>query len=158
MPAGDFGDESTVDVAAPPDVVWAVVGDPSRTPEWSPVCKRVEWIAPSSAPAVGARFRGHNQLRGIRWSRACQIDEWKPGSTIAFHTEFKGRESTRWRYRLEPIAGGTRVTETYRAVFLPTWVWLMRKLPGAAAASARDTKRNLSTSLANLKQRAEAGG
>ena len=158
MPAGDFGDEASVEVTAPPDAVWALVGDPLRTPEWSPVCRRVEWIAPSTGPAEGARFRGHNQLRGIRWSRDCQIDEWQPARTIAFHTEFKGRESTRWRYRLEPTGTGTRVTETYRAVFLPRWVWLMRKLPGAAITSARDTERNLSTSLANLKRLAEASG
>jgi uncharacterized protein YndB with AHSA1/START domain len=158
MPAGDFGDEASVEIAAPPTTVWSLVGDPARTPEWSPVCQRVEWIPPATGPAAGARFRGHNQLRGIRWSRECQIDEWDADHTIAFHTEFKGRESTRWRYTLEPTASGTRVTETYRAVFLPTWVWLMRKLPGAAKTSARDTQRNLSSSLATLKRLAEAGG
>ena len=159
MPADEFGDESRVDIAASPDAVWAVVSDPTRTPEWSPVCLRVEWVPPSDGPAPGARFRGHNQLRGARWSRDCEIDEWEPGRTIAFHTLFKDKVSTRGRYALEPApGGGTRLTATCRAEFLPTWVWLMRKLPGAARTSARDTARNISTSLERIKQLAERDG
>ena len=158
MPADDFGDESSVHIAAPPEAVWAVVSDPVRTPEWSPVCRRVEWIPPADEPGVGARFRGHNQLRAFRWSRDCEIDEWEPTRTLAFHTEFKGHRSTRWRYTLEPVDGGTRLTETYRAEFLPTWIWLLRKLPGAAATSAKDTRQNISTSLEQIKRLAEAAG
>ena len=120
------------------------------------MCHRVEWIAPSSRPGVGARFRGHNKLRAFKWSRDCEIDVFEPEREFAFHTEVKGRESTRWRYRLEPTDGGTRLTETYRAVFLPTWIWLLRKLPGAAKTSDEDTRKNLSTSLAAIKQTAEA--
>ena len=158
MPPDDFGAEESVDVAAPPAAVWAIVSDPTRTPDWSPVCRRVEWVPPSAGPGAGARFRGHNQLRMFRWSRECRIDEWEPDRTIAFHTLVGDRVSTEWRYTLEPTATGTRLTETYRARFLPVWVWLMRKLPGAASTSDRDTRRNLSTSLANLKRLAEAGG
>jgi uncharacterized protein YndB with AHSA1/START domain len=158
MPADDFGDDATIDIAAPPDAVWAVIADPTGTPAWSPVCKQVEWIPPSSVPAVGARFRGHNQLRAFKWSRDCQIDEWEPARAIAFHTEFRGHESTRWRYTLHAIGTGTRLTETYRASFLPTWVWLLRKVPGAAATSARDTRSNISSSLERIKQLAERAG
>jgi hypothetical protein len=115
----------------------------------------VEWIPPSSAPAVGARFRGHNQLRAFKWSRECEIDVLEPERELAFHN---GRVSTRWRYRLEPSGdGGTRLTETYRAEFLPIWVWLLRKLPGAAKQSDRDTAENLSTSLSTIKALAESG-
>ena len=120
------------------------------------MCHRVEWIAPSSKPEVGARFRGHNQLRAFKWTRDCEIDVFEPQRELAFHTEVKGQESTRWRYRLEPTDGGTRLTETYRAVFLPTWIWLLRKLPGAAKTSDEDTRKNLETSLATIKQKAEA--
>ena len=116
----------------------------------------MEWIPPSSRPEVGARFRGHNQLRAFKWTRDCEIDVFEPGRELAFHTEVKGKESTRWRYRLEPTDGGTRLTETYRAVFLPTWIWLLRKLPGAAKTSDEDTRKNLTTSLAAIKQKSEA--
>lgn len=36
--------EASVDIAAPPEAVWTVVADVTRTPEWSPVCHRVEWL------------------------------------------------------------------------------------------------------------------
>jgi hypothetical protein len=94
----------------------------------------------------------------FRWSRDCEIDEWDPTRTIAFHTEFKGNVSTRWRYRIDEVGGATRLTETYRAEFLPIWVWLVRKLPGGASTSSRDTHRNISTSLERIRQIAEAGG
>lgn len=65
--------------------------------------------------------------------------------------------STRWRYRLESSAdGGTRLTEAYRAEFLPTWVWLLRKVPGAAKRSDQDARKNIATSLANIKRLTEA--
>ena len=157
MHPADYGDEAQVEIAAPPDRVWAVVAEPTRTPEWSPVCHRVEWLPPSTGPEVGARFRGHNKLRMFRWSRECAIDECEPDRTFAFHTEIGGEESTRWRYTLAPVGQGhTLLTETYRAKGLPTWVWLLRKL-GGAKQSDKDTSKNISTSLERIKQLAEAG-
>ena len=156
MPAEEFGHEQSVDIAAPPARVWELISDPTRTPEWSPVCHRVEWVAPSSEPTVGARFRGHNQLRAFKWSRDCEIDAFEPERELAFHTEFKDHVSTRWRYRLEPTPTGTHLTETYRAEFLPTWIWLLRKLPRAAKQSDQDAAKNITTSLTRIKELAEA--
>ena len=156
MPAVDFGDESHIEIAAPPERVWAVVSDVMRTPEWSPVCRQVEWLPPSNRAEPGARFRGHNKLRMFRWSRDCVIDEADGPTTFAFHTEIEGTESTRWRYTLEPTAGGTRLTETYRAVSAPRWVSWLRKL-GGAKQSDKDTRWNISTSLERIKKLVEAG-
>jgi hypothetical protein len=143
--------EHSIEVDAAPAEVWAVVADVTRTPEWSPVCHRAEWIDGAGGPVVGARFRGHNKLNGARWSRDCQVTAAEPGSLFAFSTTFKGQESTRWRYRLEPSGSGTRVTEGYEVVTMPTWVRLMRMLPGAMAKTERDTQQNIETSLDRLK-------
>ena len=43
-------------------------------------------------------------------------------------TEEGGRESTEWRYRLEPLEGGTRVTESY-TVHVDTDVGPYRRRP-----------------------------
>ena len=147
--------ESSIDIAATPQEVWAIVSDVTRTPEWSPVCTRCEWLDGARAPVVGARFRGHNRLNGARWSRECVVTEAEPGVVFAFSTLFKGEESTRWRYRLEPTGSGTRLTEAYEVVVVPRWVRTLRRLPGAAAKSDRDTRRNISTSLERLKAIAE---
>jgi uncharacterized protein YndB with AHSA1/START domain len=150
--------ELATEVSAPADEVWRVVADITRIPEWSPVCHRCEWIDGADAAVVGARFRGHNKLNGARWSRDCVVTAAEPGEVFAFSTSFKGQESTRWRYRLEPIASGTRITEAYEVVMVPRWVRAMRRLPGASAKSDRDTQQNIGTSLDRLKAIIDAGG
>ncbi len=144
--------EREIEIDAPVDAVWRVVSDVTRIPEWSPVCHRCEWLDGATAPAVGARFRGHNKLNGARWSRECEITAAEPGTVFAFSTTFKGQESTRWRYRLEPTGSGTRVREAYEVVMIPRWVRAMRRLPGALAKTERDAQRNLEVSLGNLKR------
>ncbi len=143
--------ESSIVIDAPPGRLWDVVAEVTRIPEWSPVCHQVEWMDASTAAVVGARFRGHNRLNGARWTRDCVITEAVPGSVLAFSTLFKGEESTRWRYRLEAQGSSTRVSEAYQVVMVPRWVRVMRRLPGAAAKSERDTASNISTSLERLK-------
>jgi uncharacterized protein YndB with AHSA1/START domain len=140
-----------IEVAAAPADVWRVVADVTRTPEWSPVCHRCEWLDGSAGPVVGARFRGHNKLNGARWSRDCEVTAAETGEVFAFSTSFKGQESTRWRYRFEPAAKGTRVSEAYQVVMVPRWVRAMRRLPGAMAKTERDTQQNIVTSLDRLK-------
>lgn len=149
--------ETSAVIDASASRLWEIVADVTRIPEWSPVCRAVEWIDGSSSAVVGARFRGHNRLNGARWSRDCVITEAEPGTVLAFSTLFKGQESTRWRYRLEPDGPSTTVCEAYQIVAMPRWVRLFRRLPGALAKTDRDTAWNISTSLERLKAIAEAG-
>ena len=143
--------EVSIEVDASPVEVWGVVSDVTRIPEWSPVCHRVEWVGDVEAPEVGARFVGSNKLNGARWSRECVVTAAEPNRTFAFSTLFRGAESTRWIYRIEPVEERTQITEAYEVVSLPTWVRIFRAIPGAAAKSDRDTRWNLSTSLERLK-------
>ena len=146
----------TVVVAAPPEAVWALVGDPRRTPEWSPVCHRIDWLGPAPEPEAGARFVGHNKLNGFRWKRECRVGTYDPRREISYSTFVKGNESTRWRYRLTATdEGGTEVEEAYQVVSVPLWVSLLRKLPGAMEKTKRDVESNLSGSLQRLKALAE---
>jgi uncharacterized protein YndB with AHSA1/START domain len=148
----------SVEVDAPRDAVWALVSDPIRTPEWSPVCHTVEWTDGASGVEVGATFRGHNRLNGARWSRDCRITLVDPGRSFAWSTYFRGDESTRWRYDLEPLdSGSTRLTETYEVVRVPRWIRTLWLLPPLREKSRRDTEQNLATSLARIRAIAEAG-
>ena len=144
--------EHSIDIEAPPEAVWQVISDVSRTPEWSPACYRVEWID------EGKRFRGYNKLNGARWSRECMVTASEPSKLFAFSTRFKGRESTRWRYTLEPSGSKTKLTEAYEIVSMPLWVRTLRRLPGALAKTRRDTQQNLEQSLERIKQLAETLG
>jgi uncharacterized protein YndB with AHSA1/START domain len=143
--------ELSIEVDAPAAEVWRVVADVTRIPEWSPVCHQCEWMDGFDGPEVGARVRGHNKLNGVRWSRDCKVTAAEPGAVFAFSTLFKGQESTRWRYQLEPTASGTRIREAYQVVMIPRWVRAMRRLPGAMAKTERDTQQNIETSLDRLK-------
>lgn len=149
--------EHTIVVEAPAEHVWHLVSDVTRTGEWSPACRSCDWADGAAGPALGAEFVGHNRLNGFRWSRRCRVTASEPGRDFAFSTYFKGRESTRWRYRLEPAGyGRTRVTESYQVVSTPAWVKLLRLLPGAAGKQKRDLVANLEQSLRRLKHVAEA--
>jgi hypothetical protein len=117
-------DSRSIDVDAPPEAIYDLVADMPRMGEWSPECETVEWLEGNTGPAEGARFVGHNRggpRRIIRWSRHGRVLAADRGRAFAFVTEEGGRESTEWRYELEPTAGGTRVTETYTVHWIPTW-------------------------------------
>ena len=64
-------------------------------------------------------------------------------------------ESTRWRYTFDPTATGTRVTERYEVASLPTWVKLVRLVPGMPTKSLRDGQRGMQLTLQRLKSAAE---
>jgi hypothetical protein len=75
-----------------------------------------------------------------------------PGREFAFVTEEGGRESTEWRYRLEPLEGGTQVTESYVVRWIPTWARIV-DVPTNRARELRDAMQH---TLEQLKSAAEA--
>lgn len=144
-------DSRVVTIAASPERIYALVADLPRMGEWSPECRRVEWIEGSTEPSEGARFIGHNEggPRGfMKWSRRGRVLVAKPGSEFAFVTEEGGKESTEWRYRLEPVEEGTRVTESYKVHWIPAWARVVdvptnrhRELRNAMAHTLRQLKK-----------------
>ena len=149
-------DSWSVEIAAQPHRVWELISDPTRTPEWSPVCHTVEWIGDVRGPNVGARFRGANTLNGFKWSRECRVTEAEPPRSFAWSTFVKGKESTLWRYELAPTAeGNVLLTESYEVRYVPLWIRLLWAMPGARAKSDRDRDWNVRTSLDRLRDLAE---
>lgn len=153
-----WGDQTSIEIAASPETVWDLLSDIRRMGDWSPVCHRCEWLGDADHAEVGARFVGHNRANGARWSRACTITAAERGRELAFTTYFRGAESTRWRYTLEPTATGTRVVEAYDVISVPRWIKAVRMLPGMPSKSLRDGQESMSTTLQRLKAAAEAVG
>lgn len=151
-----WGDEATIDIAAPPEVVWSLVSEIERMGEWSPICHQCEWLGDADRADVGARFVGHNKVNGARWSRECTITVADPAHELAFTTYFRGAESTRWRYLLKPTDDGTRLIESYEVIAVPRWIKVVRMLPGMPAKSLRDQQVGMTTTLQRLKAAAEA--
>ncbi|MGI8793834.1 MAG: SRPBCC family protein [Acidimicrobiales bacterium] len=146
----DVADEElAIEVAAPLEAVWGLVSDVARTPEWSPVVQRIEWLGDATTVEAGAKFQGDNKFGGFRWTRECVVTEVEPPRVFGFCTLGPdGQEQTRWRYGLEPgSSGGTRLTLGYQSVTLPRWIRVLQRIPGTAKTSARRATENLQGSL-----------
>lgn len=123
-------DEASIVVAAPPEDVYALVADVTRTPEFSPDIVSCRWLDGATGPAVGARFEAVNVGRiGKRWKNRPVVTAADPGREFAFvRTEpFAGQIA--WRYRFDPEDGGPRVIESYeveRPVSRLGWVVIER--------------------------------
>lgn len=99
------------DVAAPPDVVYALITDLTRVGEHSPETVSAWWVEGDSA-GVGARFKGRNKLGFMSWSTVSTVIAAERGRLFSFATSAPSH--TTWTYTLEATACGTRVTETMR--------------------------------------------
>ena len=115
------GGEVTVHIDAAPEAVYALVSDVTRTGEWSPECRRCRWVEGAACPTPGARFRGWNRSGFIRWSRLVEVISAHPGREFGWRTlpDRFNKDSTVWRYTLNPENSGTRITQAYAVDTLP---------------------------------------
>ena len=106
----------TVRFAAQPGVVWDLVSDVTRIGEFSPETFEAQWLDDATGPRTGARFRGHVRRNGrapVYWT-TCTVTASDPGREFAFAVGGPGGATVNtWRYRLEPVPGGTDVTESF---------------------------------------------
>ncbi len=153
MPTPQRGRES-IEIAAPPEVVYDLVADITRMGEWSPECYRCVWLDGASAAAVGTRFRGYNRLGPYRWERTAVITAADRGQRFSFTTidDRNGREQTEWHYVFEPLVFGTRVTESFQFLWCPA----LDRVVEAFVPRGRQVNRGIQETLRRLKQTAES--
>ena len=78
-------DQLTLHIDAPPDAVYALVADVTRTPEFSPEVLRCTWLDGATGPAPGARFEAVNKVsRGPAWKNRPVVTTVRPGREFAF--------------------------------------------------------------------------
>jgi Polyketide cyclase / dehydrase and lipid transport len=147
----------TLQIGAGPDEVWRLVGDPVAMTGLTEECVLMEWRGASSAPSVGARFRGRNRSGWRRWSTTCTIVRYLPGAEIAWDVAVGPLPVARWAYRVVPgdTDGTTVVSERFddhRGALLRAAGPLVR---GTGDADARN-RANIRATLARIKERAEA--
>jgi len=146
---------STV-VAVPPQQLYVLVSDVTRTGEWSPTCAQCWWDE-GAGPAVGSWFTGRNVTPGRTWETRSRVVAAEAGREFSW---LVGGELVRWTYLLEPVEGGTRLTEEWE--FLPAGLALFEQRYGEdAAAQVADrtdaAHRGIPVTLARIKEIAEAG-
>ena len=104
--------EATVQVAASPETVWALVSDLPGMGRFSPEATGGRWVR-GDGPVPGAVFRGTNASGRRRWSTRATVVEAEPGRSFVFDVSSAGLPVARWAYRLEPVDGGCCVTESW---------------------------------------------
>ncbi|MGN6176506.1 MAG: SRPBCC family protein [Streptosporangiaceae bacterium] len=105
-------------VAARPELVWDLVADVTRVGGWSPECIRAAWLGEPARPQPGARFTGHNRFpNGFEYEVTCIVTEADRPRVFAWMVldddDDPARPSSTWRYRIDPLPGGSRVRQRF---------------------------------------------
>jgi hypothetical protein len=85
--------EATIQVSAPPEVLWALVSDIHLVASLSREVQEVAWLDEVREPAVGAAFRGRSCHR--------QVGEWSTTSRVIV-CDPPRRSRGLWRIRRIP--------------------------------------------------------
>lgn len=93
-------------IDAPVSAVWAQVSDLAAMGRRSPQCKKmVSFGRPSRM--VGSVTVNVNRRGGLWWPTWSVITQWHPKCMLEFRIPLN---SSRWRYSLAAVDGGTKVT------------------------------------------------
>ena len=143
---GDGVVERRVFVQAPPRAVWAALHDPGAWSQLFPEL-RLGPAAPSW-PAAAATRTAKTRLGLLREVARVESLEARPESAFRLRVTGSGFQSE-WWWRLEPIAGGTRVIHAATFEPIDRWTDILVRL-GRRSLEAR-----VEAHLRALKDRAE---
>jgi uncharacterized membrane protein len=135
----------TIDIEAPPAVVWAVWTDLERWPEWTASVTRIERLEPRPF-GVGLRVR----VRQPKFPPAVwRVTDVQLGQGFTWESASPGARVT-GSHHIEPRAGGSRATLaiSFEGPVARLVGWLSRSL----------TERYLRLEAAGLKARSEEQG
>ena len=136
----------STDIDAPADVVFAVLADVERWPEWTPTVTRVQPLDASSLPLViGSRLRvvqpkvppADWTVDALEAGRGFRLVSRSPGATVVAN------------HRVEPLGGGQRSRVTLSVTFSG---WMGRLI---ARLTRGLNERYLAEEAAGLKRRSE---
>jgi len=121
-------------VPAPPATVYRLISDITTMSRYSPETVATSWLGDGRAH-VGARFKGTNVIGKLRWSTKPTVTAADPGVRFAF--QVPGRSGPMWTYQLEPVDGGTLVTESMmQTAPSPALIRFLQRRAGAADRAA----------------------
>jgi uncharacterized protein YndB with AHSA1/START domain len=100
---------ATTTIDAPPEVVFAIVSNPHQHPRIDGSGSVQALIEGPDHATLGDTFHVSMKLFGLPYKITNKVVEYEPARRIAWR-HFGGH---RWRYELEPVGAGTRVTETF---------------------------------------------
>ena len=140
---------STIEIARPPDEVYAYVTDPSRFPEWQHDVARVRLEA-DRPPGVGSRFTTTRRIGRVEQTTIQEITRLDPPTSWAARgVDGPFRPSA--DITVEPLDGGARSRVTFALDFEGQGIGRLLPLEIIRRMAAKSAPR----SYRNLKQRLE---
>ena len=139
----------TIDIAAPAEAVFDLLTDPTQHPKIDGSTTVRQFLRGPRRLSAGSRFRMNMRLFGVPYRVTNRVVEFEPHRLIAW----RHFEPQRWRYELEPVAGGTRVRESFDYSAYPrVGRWLIR-----LAGWPERNRRAIAQTLLRLRAAAENG-
>jgi uncharacterized protein YndB with AHSA1/START domain len=136
---------STIEIARPPDDVFAYATDPTRFSEWQVGVVRVH-MEDGRAPAVGSRFTTTRMIGGSERTMTQEITKLSPPWSWAARG-VDGPLRPNATITVEPIDGGTRVTFALdyegHGIGVPLVPLVRRQTQKAAPVNFRNLKQRL---------------
>jgi uncharacterized protein YndB with AHSA1/START domain len=142
---------STIDIARPPEEVFAYVTDPARLSEWqeSVVSSRTEGAGP---PGVGTRASVTRRIRSVERTMTSELAEFSPPRSWAVHG-VDGPVRGNVTGTIVPLEDGTRSRVTIALDLVGYGIGKLL-VPLVVRSQAR---KEMPTNLRNLKERLERG-
>lgn len=104
--------EASIDIAAAPAVVFALVQDIDLPARFSGEFQGAEWLDGATGPALGARFVGRNRHpQAGSWETTSTIIEFEVDRLLTYAVGDPADPAATWRFTLEPTTAGTRLTQ-----------------------------------------------
>jgi hypothetical protein len=153
MPTSEPTASGTVEVAAAPEAVYALITDLSVMTELAEETAVLRWKKGGGA-VPGAVFRGTNRNGWRRWTTTCTVTDADPGRRFAFNVSHTTLPVARWQYDIEPTTGGCTVTESTWDRRYGWFAFASRPFTGVGDRAGTNT-RNIEATLQRLKARAE---
>jgi hypothetical protein len=141
---------ATIEMLADPEVVWQVVSDLRRMPEFSPELRKAYVLG---KPGVGANIIGINRRKLAVWPTTSKVVRWEPGHAVAWRTRESGAT---WVYELEATPAGTQVTGRRVLPRFTLGTSVLGPAIGGAAGHDRELAEGIRTTLERIKATVEA--
>jgi uncharacterized protein YndB with AHSA1/START domain len=141
----------SVDIEAPPEVVWPYLVEPEKTMQWFTALKKLEYTSDEQG-GPDSTFYWYEEAGGRTYDLYFETTEWKENELFAYRmTEGDFFKSYDERWEIEKTPSGSRFTFNDHIEF--PYGPFGKMIGWFAARTARETGTEV---LANLKKLAEA--
>jgi hypothetical protein len=146
--------QASVTIAASCADVYALITDLPTMATLAEEVEAMEWRKGDSAQP-GATFKGRNANGGKSWTTSCTVTDAEPGRVFAFDVKTAVIVPVaHWRYDIEPVEGGCRVTEqTWDR--RPGWIRKPAEMSTGVSDRTGANAKHIELTLQRLKAKAE---